>query len=476
MTTPFNGSDTPELPDFPEPKNPGINSAFEGVRRPRINAIAGPILGEFLLGYTVAILGLWLASHTSDSAAATLGLSNQVLETLYVVFRILAIGMSVVITQSLGGQQHELAKRTALAGLGACTWLGVGVVAILLLGNAQILSVLNAPSEIIPLAVPYLQLLAPAALLDAYNLTMASILRAHLHARDSLKVMVAMHSTHLVLAFPLMLGVGKWDGLGLYGFAVALLISRARGLWMHLWLWRTRMGIVPKAHEWWQLHLRMLAPVLKFGVPGATSELGYRAAFMVSLATTARLGVVALATHSYTFQLLRYVFLISLSIGWACEIMVGRLIGAGQFRQAHDLVRKGVRNGQMASGTLAIVAALAAPWLMRIFTKDPQVIHAAQTLLWIAVALETGRVFNLIVTGALRATGDAIYPVLSSVGSFALVLGVGSYWMGRHFGLPGIFIVYAADEWVRGLLVMARWHWHGWLPHAREAQRRIRRF
>ena len=76
--------------------------------------------------------------------------------------------------------------------------------------------------------------------------------------------------------------------------------------------------------------------------------------------------------------------------------------------------------------TLAIVAALAAPWLMRIFTKDPQVIHAAQTLLWIAVALETGRVFNLIVTGALRATGDAIYPVLSSVGSFALVLGVGS--------------------------------------------------
>ena len=50
----------------------------------------------------------------------------------------------------------------------------------------------------------------------------------------------------------------------------------------------------------------------------------------------------ALATHSYTLQLLRYVFLISLAIGWACEIMVGRLVGAGHFRQAHDLVRKGV--------------------------------------------------------------------------------------------------------------------------------------
>ena len=56
---------------------------------------------------------------------------------------------------------------------------------------------------------------------------------------------------------------------------------------------------------------------------------------------------------------------------------------------------------------------------MRMFTKDPQVIHAAQTLLWIAVALETGRVFNLIVIGALRATGDAIYPVVASLARFA---------------------------------------------------------
>jgi Na+-driven multidrug efflux pump len=102
------------------------------------------------------------------------------------------------------------------------------------------------------------------------------------------------------------------------------------------------------------------------------------------------------------------------------------------------------------------------------------VIDAAQTLLWIALALETGRVFNLVVTVALRAAGDAVYPVVASVGSFVVVLGFGSYVLGRSLGLPGIFIAYAADEWVRGLLMMARWQWHGWLPHARSAQRRVR--
>lgn len=443
--------------------------------RPRLNAIAGPIVGEFLLGYTTIIVGLWLASHTSDGAAGSLGLANQVLESLYVVFRVLAIGMGVIITQLLGGEQKESVRKTALAGLGACTWAGLAVGMLFLFGNGLILDILNAPEEILPIASPYLQLLAPVALLDAYNLTMASILRAHLHARDSLRVMVVMHCCHLAMAVPLMLGVGNWDGMGLNGFAVSLLLSRAIGLVLHLILWRRRMGLVPVSRDWWVLKMRMLTPVLRIGIPGASSELGYRVAFMISLATTARLGVAALATHSYTLQLLRYVFLISFSIGWACEIMVGRLVGAGRFRQADQLVRKGVRNGLLASSSMALVAALAAPWLMRIFTKDPVIIEAAQTLLWISVILEAGRVFNLVVNCSLRATGDVIYPVVAGIGSHVLVLGFGSYILGRAFGLPGIFIAYAADEWVRGLLMMARWHWYGWLPNARNTQRRVRR-
>ena len=91
-----------------------------------------------------------------------------------------------------------------------------------------------------------------------------------------------MHGTHLVLAFPLMLGVAWWPGLGLYGFAVALLLSRALGLFLHLWLWRKRMGLVPKGRQWWQLQPQILAPVLRIGVPGATAELGYRAACWLS--------------------------------------------------------------------------------------------------------------------------------------------------------------------------------------------------
>ncbi|MDZ7890338.1 MAG: MATE family efflux transporter [Rhodoferax sp.] len=442
--------------------------------RLRLNTIAGPLLGEFLLGMTVAMGGLWLASHESDAAAGAFGLVNQILETLSVAFRVLAIGLGVMVTQYVGGGQHAAARRVALLALGASSWVGAAIMLVVVAGNDVMLDWLNAPAMVASLAAPYLQWFAPAVLLDAYNLSMAAVLRAHLFAKDSLRIMIAMHGTHLALAFVIMRGWGSWDGMGLEGYAIAMLISRALGLVLHLWFWRVRMQLTPSRQDWWRFAWVDFAPVLRVGLPGAGVEVTYRAAFMVSLAATARLGVTALATHSYTLQLLKYVLLTSMAIGWACEIMVGRLVGAGDLRAANGLVRKAVRNGLLASGSLALFAALGAPWLMRAFTKDAAVIEAAQTLLWLSLLLETGRVFNLILNGALRATGDAIYPAVSNVASLVLVLGVGSFWLGRLFGLPGIWLAYALDEWIRGLLLLSRWLWRGWLPNARNSRRRLR--
>jgi Na+-driven multidrug efflux pump len=198
---------------------------------------------------SVAMAGLWLASHTSDAAAGAFGMANQVLETLFVIFRVLAIGLGVVIGQALGGGGAESARRTAMVALGASSWAGLIAVACVLFGDELVLEALNAPAAVLPLAAPFLQLLAPVLLLEAYNLSMAAILRAHLHARDSLYVMVVMHSTHLLLAIPLMRGVGAWDGLGLNGYALAMLASRAVGLALHLWLWRRRMQLVPRGPD-----------------------------------------------------------------------------------------------------------------------------------------------------------------------------------------------------------------------------------
>jgi Na+-driven multidrug efflux pump len=65
--------------------------------------------------------------------------------------------------------------------------------------------------------------------------------------------------------------------------------------------------------------------------------------------------------------------------------------------------------------------------------------------------------------------------VLAGAASMLIVLAGGSWLLGSHLGLglPGVWIAYAADEWIRGLLMWRRWARHKWVPHARASRRRL---
>lgn len=439
--------------------------------RPRLLHVAWPLLAELLLGFGVGLMGLWLASRESDTTSAAFALANQWQGTFFLLFRIISMGVSVVITQYLGAGNKAGADQTARAALGASTWLGLGSGCALLLGAAPLLSLLNATPEVIALGAPYLQMLALALLLDAFNASMAAVLRAHLHTRDTMLTILAMHALHLALCFPLM---RAW---GLVGFALAMAISRAFGLCMHLLLWRWRLNLVPHVADWFKLQGQLLSPVLHIGLPGAAENIAYRLAMLVSVTVVGGMGALALATQTYTFQIMNVVVLFSVSLGFAAEILIGHMVGAGHFRQANRLLRKCMAWGLVVSLCLAVVAAFTAQWTLTLFTHDVSILTQATTLLWIAVLLEPGRTCNVVIINALRAAGDARFPVAAGALSMLLVMAGGSWLLGVHFqlGLVGVWIAYAADEWLRGLMMAARWKRLGWVPAARGIRRRVAR-
>jgi putative MATE family efflux protein len=448
--------------------------------RPRLFALTWPLFLELLLAIGVGVIGTAMAARIGDASGAAFALANHVMGSLYILFRVVGAGVGVVVTQNLGGGRPERAHAVALAVLGASTWIGGATALLALFGAAALLALLKAPAEVAPLAVPLLRALAPALLLDAWNASMASVMRAHLRARDTLVVMVLMHTTHIALAVPLMFGVHglgiSWDGLGLTGFAVALVAGRALALALHGLLWQRRLGLVPQAKDWWVLRRAELAAVAHIGLPGAAENIAYRMAFMVSVAVAASLGATAMATHAYAQQFIGLVLLFGLATGLAVEIVVGHLIGAGQLHAAHRLVRRALARGLAVSVGVATLAALLGPTALRLFTQDPAIIHGAMVLLWLTVLLEPGRTFNLVVINALRAAGDARYPVQVGAISMLVVLAGGSWLLGSYFGLglPGVWIAYAADEWLRGLLMWRRWATLRWVPYARASHRRLR--
>ena len=139
-----------------------------------------------LLGLGMGLVGTVLAARLGDAHGAAFALCSQVLAMLFVFFRIVGAGISVAVSQALGGNRRDEADHVARATLGASSWIGLACVLLAAGAAKPLLRLLNAPPEVLPLAVPLLQLLAPAVLLDAWNNTLASVLRSHLHSRPKI--------------------------------------------------------------------------------------------------------------------------------------------------------------------------------------------------------------------------------------------------------------------------------------------------
>lgn len=437
--------------------------------------IAGPMFAELTIGIGAGLVGTWLASRISDPAAAAFALGNHVAAMLFILFRIIGAGAGVVIAQAAGGGRNTEANRVIRAILGASTWVGVVTALGAALGAGTLMRWMNAPADIAPMAAFFLVALAPSFFVDAWAAMLSNALRARLVNRAVLMVTVVSAVLQLALAAPLMLGIGVFSGWGLAGFAVAQFAGRAVAIVALLYVARQMIGLRVGWTDWVRIRPSALKPVLRIGIPGAAENIGYRLAFMVSLAAAGTLGAQALAAQAYALQISYVALMFGLSIGLSMEIAIGHLAGAGKLRDADALLRGGLRLALGLAVMATALSALAAPWTLRWFSADAAIVREAIVLLWLTVLLEPGRTFNLVVINALRACGDARYPVMAGIASMVVILAGGSWLFAVVFGwgLMGIWVAYIADEWCRGILMWVRWRSRKWAVYVRQTRRRL---
>ncbi|MEN3109865.1 MATE family efflux transporter [Uliginosibacterium paludis] len=443
--------------------------------RLRLFAITWPIFVENLLMVVMGLFGLWLTSRISTGAVATYGLVNQVFGALQIVFRVVSIGTSVVVTQHHGAGDEAGAHAVARTGLAASAWLGLACLLTLLLAAGGLLALLNLPSGLMPLGEPYMRWLGLALMFDAVSMTMIAVLRAYTHTTESMKIVLAMNLVQILLSVPLMLGVGSWSGWGLEGLAIAMALSRVAAIGLAWRAWREHLVIHVRLPDWLRLARRPLSSILHIGLPGAGEKVAFRISFIISMAMVASFGQSALATHAYVWQAVQLVTLFTNSVGFGTEIVVGHHIGAGRLHRANQVLWRATVWGFCIMLACALASFVLTPLAVARAGADESVLRLVGLIVLIELVLEPGRSFNTVVTSGLRAAGDARFPVKVSMVSVFL-FGVGLAWLlGVHagMGLVGVWIGYAADECSRGLTMLWRWHSLGWVPYARRARRRI---
>lgn len=438
-------------------------------------SITWPIFVEQLARILPGTISALMLSHLGDQVVAAVTVSNQIVIFFVIVFSFVGIGSSVVLTHYLGARDHDGAERIAVAAVGVNVWLGVAVSFLLALFAKQVLQLLQLPAGLMDSAQPYLAIVAGSLFLEAISIALAALLRAHGHTRDPMSITLGMNLLNLCLSYVLIFGVFGFPKMGVVGAALATVIGRLVACVALAWMVHRRIHFKMRLHHVWKVSGESVRRILHIGLPAAGENLSWWMSFMAITILVGQMGETALATFSYVRQISMLLMMLPLAIGAGTEIMIGHMVGSGDVEAAYHQLLRSLRLSFIIAFVVSAMVALVAPQLLRMFTSAPAVIASGALLVRCSLILEPGRTFNLVVINALRATGDARFPVLMGVLSMwglavplAWVFGVHLGW-----GLPGVWVAFITDEWVRGIAMYVRWKSRVWERHAHASRSSI---
>ncbi|MEY3431597.1 MAG: multi-antimicrobial extrusion protein MatE, partial [Bacillota bacterium] len=303
-------------------------------------------------------------------------------------------------------------------------------------------------------------------ILNALFLVFNQTLYAHGKTLEAFIALVFCDSSILVFSYLLIFGVPILGipSLGVVGAAIAIVIGR--------FVYFT--GLVIFIHR--KLQLKFSLPstnpfktkttklLFKVGSPAVFENISYTFFMILITRIIAGYGTDALVAKAYFDSLAMFTYFIMAALANASAIKVGQLVGGGEFLEAESTIKYSLRMSFVATLIPSLVLATSMGFIASWFSQDPVVITLMVSLAFIDIALEFGRVLNVVVNRAIKACGDARYPLISIIIVEWLIILPLAIFLGNNLqlGLVGIWIALAIDEVIRGINLWFRWRSKRW--------------
>lgn len=419
-----------------------------------------PIFFEILCSMLTGVVDTLMLSSEGDQAVGAVGTANTYISIFVIMFSIISSGMIAVMTQYIGAKRPGVAQRAMHLGLLFNLVTGIMISAALYCFAGSILKGIGIADQLLQPAKTYLQTVGLFCICNAMIPIFSSYLRAFGHTAPTLSGTVLANAVNVVLN-ALFLFVLHW---GIMGVALATGISRVIHL---LWVWlisRRRIRPVYEADP--PENRDILRKIIRVGLPAAMGTSLYNLAVTIVISLLNGMddtGMQATA-RAYAVQIANFSFSAGAALAQANAIMVGWHIGAGELNSCDRDTRKVAIIGICLGVSIAGFFGLCAHPILKLFTNNPEMIRLVSKLLIVDIALEIGRMTNLVFGSALKTSGDAMYPMVIAV-VFAFVCAAGGTWFfGVHLGwmVVGAYAAMALDECVRAVFMFLRWNKGYW--------------
>lgn len=427
-------------------------------------AVTWPILIDSVLRMMLGTVDVFMLSRISDTATGAVGLANEIIFFCILMFGFVGIGTSVAVSQYIGARREKEASR--ISALAIMINLAFGIlVSIALVGLGEpLMRLMNLSPAQIGLASHYLKIIGGFIWIEALSYAVSSIIRSTGHTKSVMYVTLGVNVIHIAGNYLLIFGHFGFPAWGVTGAAVSTVVSRLLGIVVLIFILYRSIPSPIRIKDYVTWKGSYVKQIMSVGLPAAGEHLAWQSQYLMVVSFVNMIGVTALNTHVYVMNVSNYFMALATAVGTGTEIIVGQMVGAGEMKAAYRRLMKSVRISFFLTFVIVGIASLFRHEILGMFTQDPTIIATGAGILLLSVVLEPGRTFNIVIINSLRAAGDARFPVLMGVVSMWGVSVPLAYYLGVHagLGLMGVWIAFAIDEWLRGVIMLLRWRSRAW--------------
>jgi len=382
---------------------------LEGRRFDRkIFALALPALGALAAEPTYVLVDTAIVGHLGTPQLAALAIAATLLSTGVTLFNFLTYGTTARVARLHGAGEVAAAGRIGAQALWLSVALGAGLSVLTLLLAGPAVAAMGGEGETARMAVSYLRISALGVPFAMVALAGQGFLRGVGNLRTPLAILVAANVANAVLEVLFVYGFG-W---GLAGSAWGTVIAQS-GMGLAFVYWLFGAPADSRRPSWTSMR-----PLLRVGGDIAVRTGALLLSFMLASAVAARMGEASLAAHQVAFGLFVFLALVLDAVAIAGQILVGRLLGAGDAASAYSAARRMIFWSVVVGCAFSVVLLAGTGTIPRAFTGDPEVVRRAGDL-WPLFALMQpigAAVFAL--DGILIGAGDTRFLKWSMVVSF----------------------------------------------------------
>ena len=431
----------------------------------QLASLAGPIFIETLLVMTLGAVDTFMLSRYSDNSVAAVGVVNQLMNLVFLLFEVISLGTSILCSQYIGAGRRD--KVVQVVGISLMFNLLSGVIlsSCLYLFADDMLLLMGLRPDLMSEGLPYMKIVGGFAFFQAISLSLSASLRSADKAKYPMYVSVVVNILNIIGNYTLIFGKFGMPALGVEGAAISTSVCRfVSVVILFVVLFKKHIPSFPKElftpFPWVELK-----NLLKIGIPSAGEHFSYSLSQVVITYFINMISNQALATRSYVVNIVMFTYIFALSIAQGGAILIGHLVGMKKIKAAHAIGKRVMRLGVAMSVSLSLVTAIFGRHILSMLTTDPWIISTGATILWIEILLENGRALNFFGVNSLRSAGDIYFPVLVGIVVMWGVQVVGSYVLGISlgWGLIAMWAVFALDENIRGFIFLRRWNSFKWV-------------